>query len=137
MSENYAQILAINLPFHTLLQSTITYSKVTNTSILLFLLLSIFSSTMWNRRIENLFHTCMVIAQLNLLDNALESESKWSNDLIHMAKLIDEDEYWWDYPIDRMNIAQRRSLKMVLLELQKLIAQRLDRLEGLSTQTQP
>ncbi|KAK2379512.1 agamous MADS-box protein AGL62 [Trifolium repens] len=92
---------------------------------------------MSNRRIEDLFRTCMVIAQLNLLDNALESESKWSNDLIHMAKLIDEDEYWWDYPINRMNMAQRRSLKMVLLELQKLIAQRLDRLEGSSTQTQP
>jgi hypothetical protein len=46
-----------------------------------------------------------------LFNNALDSERKWSNDMIHMSKMIDEVDNWWDYPIDRMNVTQLQFVK--------------------------
>jgi hypothetical protein len=74
-----------------------------------------------------------------MLNNALDTERKWINELIHKRKMIDEVENLWDYPIDRMNVAQLQSLKKVLKELKKPIARCLDRfvIEGAPTQIQP
>ncbi|MCI30053.1 agamous-like MADS-box protein AGL62-like [Trifolium medium] len=93
---------------------------------------------MSNRRIEDLFRMCMLITELNLLTNALDSEIKYSNELIRISKMI-EAENRWDYPIDKMTLAGLQSFKMVLDELMKLIARNADWLaiQGAPTQTQP
>ncbi|PNX78146.1 hypothetical protein L195_g034122 [Trifolium pratense] len=97
---------------------------------------------MSNRRIENLFHMCMLIAELNQLSKELESEKcerKYSNELSHISNMIVAPENQWDYLIDRMTLAELQSFKMVLVELKNRIARDADRhaIQGAPTQTNP
>ncbi|KAK2354860.1 agamous MADS-box protein AGL62 [Trifolium repens] len=74
-------------------------------------------------------------AELNQINDALDGEKRYSDDLNHICKMT-EDPSWWTCPVDEMSMDQLELLKKVLEELNKKVAQLDDRLEILDAPTQ-
>jgi hypothetical protein len=69
-------------------------------------------------------------AELNQINDALDGEKRYSDDLNHICKMT-EDPSWWTCPVDGMTMNQLELLKKALEELNKNVAEPAGRIETL------